>query len=81
METKNPIIEAVERERTRRNLSHRALSVFLGIDPAYWHRIRTGERPLNLHTLQILVQKLPEIAPQVANFVLNQDNGNRDEGK
>lgn len=72
--TKN-LIEALDEERIKRNLSHRQFSFMLGIDPGYWHRIRTGERPLNLNTLQIFMHKLPEVTPEVTNFVVSQGNG------
>lgn len=69
------LIKAVEEERIKRKLDHKAFSVLLGIDESYWHRIRTGERPLNLNILQIFMQKLPDITPEVTNFVVSQGNG------
>lgn len=71
------LIKAVEGQRTKRQLDHRAFSALLGIHESYWHRIRTGERPLNLNTLQIFMQKLPEVTPEVTNFVVSQGNNNQ----
>ena len=73
------LIKVIDKERTKRNLSHRQFSLMLGIDPALWHRIRAGERPVSLNTLQIFMHKLPELAPAVTDFVVSQGNNNQKE--
>ena len=72
--TELDLINALERERRRRQLNHRAFSTLLGIHESYWHRIRTGERSLNLNTLQIFMQKLPEVTPEVTIYIMRQGN-------
>lgn len=73
-QTADELIKAIEAERIRRRLDHRAFSALLGIHESYWHRIRTGERPLNLNTLQIFMQKLPEVTPEVTIYFMRQGN-------
>lgn len=74
---KRPTIELInvlEAERIRRKLNHHAFSTLLGIHESYWHRIRTGERPLNLNLLTIFMQKLPEVTPEVTIYIMRQGN-------
>jgi len=73
------LMEAVERERQRLKMSQRAFSQFLGIDPAHWHRIRAGERPLTLYVLTAFMQKLPELTPEVTAFIVAQGDNNQKE--
>ncbi len=68
------LINVLEGERIRRQLDHRAFSTLLGIHESYWHRIRTGERPLNLNILTILMQKLPDVTPEVIVYIMRQGN-------
>ena len=63
------LIKALEAERIRRGLRHRAFSTLLGIHDSYWHRIRTGERAFNFHTLQLVKQNLPILSPEVDSYL------------
>jgi len=75
------LITALETERERRGLDHRAFSTLLGIHESYWHRLRTGERAFNLNTLTLVMQNLPGITPEVTAFIVGQgDNDGRREG-
>lgn len=73
------LIESLDRERQRRQLSHRQFSFLLGIDPAYWHRVRTGERPITLNLLTIFMQKLPSVTPEVTHYFMRQGNNPGDD--
>jgi len=68
------LIESLDRERQKRQLSHRQFSFLLGIDPAYWHRIRNGERPMTLSLLTLFMQKLPKVTPEVTYYIMRQGN-------
>lgn len=68
------LIKAVEEQRTKRRLDHRAFSALLGIHESYWHRIRTGERSPNLNILTIFMQKLPEVTTGVTIYIMQQSN-------
>lgn len=72
------LIEAVDRERTKHQMSDRKFSIqVLGISPAYWCRLKSGERAITLNILRLLMQKLPEVTPAVTIFVMRQgNNGN-----
>jgi len=72
------LIAALEAERERRGLDHRAFSTLLGIHESYWHRLRTGERAFNLHTLTLIMQNLPDITPAVTEFIVQQGQNNSD---
>lgn len=79
-EATSQLIKAVEEERTRRGMDHRTFSTLLGIHESYWHRLRTGERTINLKVLTILRQKLPEVTPEVTIFIMRQGNdGDKEE--
>lgn len=69
------LITALEAERTRRDLDHRGFSTLLGIHESYWHRIRTGERAPNLNILTLVIQKFPDLAPAVTEYIMRQGDG------
>jgi len=79
MEGTKQLIQALEKERTQRNLDHRAFSTLLGIHESYWHRIRTEERQLTPNLAVMFMQKLPELGPAVTDFVVSQGNNNQKE--
>lgn len=69
------LIEAVDRERIKRQMSLRCFSrEVLGISPAYYCLIKQGKRRITLDVLQVLMQKLPEITPEVTIFIMRQGN-------
>lgn len=69
------LIEAVERERIKRQMSDRKFSMqVLGISPSYWCRLKNGERAVTLDVLRIFTQKLPELTPEVTIFIMGQRN-------
>ena len=68
------LINVLEGERKRRQLTHKAFSDLLGIHESYWHRIRTGKRSVNLNILTLFMQKLPEITPEVTIYIVRQGN-------
>lgn len=68
------LINVLEGERIRRRLNHHGFSTLLGISDTYWHRIRHGERTLNLNMLTLFMQKLPEITPEVTIYIMRQGN-------
>lgn len=68
------LMKAIEKERKGLRMNHRTFSDFLGIDPSYWHRIRTGERPLNLSILTLFMQKLPGVTPEITIYIMRQGN-------
>lgn len=69
--TKN-LIEAVDKERTKRKLSDRKFSKVLGISPAYWCLLKAGKRPLTPNLSVLFMKKLPEITPEATAFLLHQ---------
>ena len=76
------LINAVDRERERRRMSDRKFSMqVLGISPPYWCLLKAGKRPPTLSFLTILMQKLPEITPEVTNFIMRQGNDGGKEEK
>ena len=58
----------------RRGLDHKGFSTLLGIHDSYWHRIRTGERSPTLTILTLIMQKFPELAPEVTKYIMRQGN-------
>ena len=68
------LLDTINGERLKLKMSHRAFSKFLGIDPAYWHRIRHGNRALTLKILTLFMQKLPQVTPEVTIFIMRQKN-------
>jgi len=74
MTSQTDLINAIEVVRIRRGLDHRDLSTLLGIHESSWHKFRTGERPLNLNFLTLLMQKLPEVTTQVTIYIMSQGN-------
>jgi len=69
------LIEAVDKERTKRQMSDRKFSKqVLGISPSYWCLLKAGKRTPSLSLLTLLMHKLPETTPEVSNFVVSQGN-------
>ena len=62
-------IDLIDQERQRRALNHKQFSALLRIDPAYWHRLRTGDRAFNLNTLQLVKQALPALSSNVDKYL------------
>lgn len=71
------LIEAIDRERTKRKLSDRKFSnQVLGISHSYLSLIKAGKRPLTPNLAVLFMQKLPEITPEVTSFIMSQgDDG------
>ena len=63
------LIEAMELERTRRQLDHTGFSTLLGIQLSDWTRMRTGEREPSKTTLMLIIRNLPEVEPQVIAYM------------
>jgi hypothetical protein len=73
------LIEAVDRERTKRQMSDRKFSnQVLGISPSYWCLLKAGKRNPSLNLLTILMLKLPEVTPAVGKFVVSQGKNDGD---
>jgi len=69
------LIEAIDRERTKRKLSDRKFSnQVLGISHSYLSLLKAGKRPLTPNLAVLFMQKLPEIAPEVTIFIMSQRN-------
>lgn len=78
MQGTTELIEAVDRERIKREMSDRYFSRnVLGISPSYWCRLKNGERAITLDILRLFMQKLPEVTPEVTIYIMRQgNNGN-----
>jgi hypothetical protein len=66
------LIKAVERERIKRQMSDRKFSKVLGISPPYWCLLKAGKRPLKPNLAVLFMQKLPELTPEVQDFIMQQ---------
>lgn len=74
------LINAMEAERTRRNLDHKGFSTLLKISESYWSMIRKGTRTLTPNLAVSFMQNLPEITPAVTIFIMRQGNdGDKEE--
>jgi hypothetical protein len=74
------LLQAMDKERTRRQMSDRKFSKdILGISPAYLSLLKAGKRPLTPNLAVMFMQKLPELAPAVTEFVVSQGNNNQKE--
>ena len=72
--TKN-LITAVEAERMKRQMSDRRFSrEVLGISPSYYCLLKSGKRAITLDVLQIFMQKLPEVTPEVTIYFMHRGN-------
>lgn len=71
------LIEAVDRERVKRDMSDRMFSIqLLDISPSYWCLLKAGKRPPTLNILKIILQKLPQVTPEVMAYIMHQgDDG------
>lgn len=78
--TKN-LIEAVDKERIKRQMSNRKFSIkILGISPSYLCLLKAGKRPLRPNLAVHFMQKLPEITPEATAFLLHQrKDGDREQ--
>lgn len=75
METPTRIlIEAIERERNELKLSDRKFSKVLGISPAYWCLLKSGDRRLTPNLAVLFMQKLPELTDAVSTFIMRYGN-------
>ena len=73
--TAKSLIEVVDRERLKREMSNRYFSRnVLGISPSYWCRLKNGERAITLDILRIFMQNLPELTPEVTIYIMRQGN-------
>lgn len=69
MEARPPdLINAMEAERIRRGLDHKAFSALLGITDSYWCMIRKGKRRISLDLLNAIYRKLPEVSIQADTY-------------
>ena len=69
------LIKAVEAERLKRQMSDRRFSrEVLGISPSYYCLLKSGKRTLTLDVLQIFMQKLPKVTPEVTIYFMRQGN-------
>ena len=69
------LINMVDQERVKRELSDRQFSLrILGISPAYWCLLKAGKRPPTLTLLSLIMQKFPELAPEVTKYIMRQGN-------
>lgn len=67
------LIEAVDRQRTKRQMSDRKFSIdVLDISPAYYCLLKRGRRRITLNILNIFKEKLPEVTPEVTIFFMSQ---------
>lgn len=56
------LITAMEGERSRRGMDHKAFSTLLGITDSYWCMIRKGKRRPSLELIKTIHEKLPEVS-------------------
>jgi hypothetical protein len=69
------LIEAVDKERTKRGMSDRKFSMqVLEISPSYWCLLKAGKRRLAPNLAVFFMQKLPEITPEVTYYIMRQGN-------
>ena len=59
------LINAMEAERTQRQLDHKAFSALLQITDSYWCMIRKGKRRPSLALCQTICDQLPDVASHV----------------
>jgi hypothetical protein len=70
------LLEAVDRERMKLQMSDAQFSRrVLGISPSYLCRLKSGERALTLDMLRVFIQKFPELAPAVTEYIMRQGDG------
>ena len=65
----NSLIAAITKEQNKRNLNDSQLAELLDIDLSTWSRIKRGERPPGGKFLKSIMQKLPELALVVIDYM------------
>ena len=76
--TTQAIIDAVARKQG--DLSDRQFSItVLGISPPYYCLLKQGKRRLTLDTLTVIMQKFPDLAPTVTEYIMRQGDGDKEE--
>ena len=76
------MLQAVDRERTKRQMSDREFSKqILGISHSYLSLLKAGKRRLTPNLAVLFMQKLPEITPEVTTYIMSQgDNHETTQG-
>lgn len=63
VETKTQnLINAMDADRIRRGMDHKAFSALLGITASYWCMVRKGKRRPSLTLIETIHRQLPEVS-------------------
>ena len=69
MITASELLKLVDADRQDRGMSHVGYAAFLGISKTYWTRLRKGERLPSLNVLKALKARLPDLRPEIENYI------------